>query len=131
MICFKIRIFAQRQTSSWWKERPSLMLWFALKFVSLHKDKHLPIFNYLMQAVVICFKIRIFAQRQTSASAWRSARMELWFALKFVSLHKDKHLLSYIHIQHKVVICFKIRIFAQRQTSHNKTNIFVYGCDLL
>ena len=67
-------------------------LWFALKFVSLHKDKHLNSFLNTERWVVICFKIRIFAQRQTSVYAVNDYTLQLWFALKFVSLHKDKHL---------------------------------------
>ena len=37
------------------------LLWFALKFVYLHNNKHQQRLVMLMKIVVICFKIRIFA----------------------------------------------------------------------
>ena len=117
MICFKIRIFAQRQTSSRCQVAVVWQLWFALKFVSLHKDKHRLMVYGWDQPVVICFKIRIFAQRQTSLCNQVRQQVPLWFALKFVSLHKDKHQDDDLTELATVVICFKIRIFAQRQTS--------------
>ena len=117
VICFKIRIFAQRQTSRSERLHDVRRLWFALKFVSLHKDKHLLSTWEKWRKVVICFKIRIFAQRQTSIRWEVFELLQLWFALKFVSLHKDKHLREHVADDKWVVICFKIRIFAQRQTS--------------
>ena len=66
---------------------------------------------------MICFKIRIFVPRQTSASLCVTCWMALWFALKFVSLCQDKHLVVKIIRRRCVVICFKIRIFVPRQTS--------------
>ena len=55
----------------------------------------------------------------------------LWFALKFVSLHKDKHPSNSTEPRPTVVICFKIRIFAQRQTSYKKIIAILISCDLL
>ena len=106
VICFKIRIFAQRQTSN------------------LVQILH-------VQVVVICFKIRIFAQRQTSDEAEEWTNEQLWFALKFVSLHKDKHPVQEQRNDENVVICFKIRIFAQRQTSIRQALQTPQRCDLL
>ena len=124
VICFKIRIFAQRQTSIVHDTVSRKELWFALKFVSLHKDKHHLNLLSLRVFVVICFKIRIFAQRQTSNLTKSTGNSKLWFALKFVSLHKDKHQMKRPLLQNHVVICFKIRIFAQRQTSRAMEHFF-------
>ena len=117
VICFKIRIFALRQTSKCWKNWNKNMLWFALKFVSLRLDKHRPTSHKLRRNVVICFKIRIFALRQTSYTLITTNIEPLWFALKFVSLRLDKHPNFFLTNFRTVVICFKIRIFALRQTS--------------
>ena len=117
MICFKIRIFVPRQTS-WWRDLGvSWELWFALKFVSLCQDKHLRSTDIHQQTVVICFKIRIFVPRQTSADGVAIVEGGLWFALKFVSLCQDKHRWHDDRQPRPVVICFKIRIFVPRQTS--------------
>ena len=67
------------------------VLWFALKFVSLRLDKHRENKQDNNLTVVICFKIRIFALRQTSGNSWPTEDVKLWFALKFVSLRLDKH----------------------------------------
>ena len=91
MICFKIRIFALRQTSFVPVFMFPSVLWFALKFVSLRLDKHQNIAYIYLLIVVICFKIRIFALRQTSTWNKFNFYFKLWFALKFVSLRLDKH----------------------------------------
>ena len=117
MICFKIRIFALRQTSTRTLSSLVFKLWFALKFVSLRLDKHRCRIFSTRSAVVICFKIRIFALRQTSWQRQRKQQRKLWFALKFVSLRLDKHHYVDDDSDKYVVICFKIRIFALRQTS--------------
>ena len=117
MICFKIRIFALRQTSQYAIDVIDSLLWFALKFVSLRLDKHLNPQTPPREVVVICFKIRIFALRQTSSCLSFNIICSLWFALKFVSLRLDKHQTDKSNIGLSVVICFKIRIFALRQTS--------------
>ena len=117
MICFKIRIFALRQTSIHWLCNDRAWLWFALKFVSLRLDKHHYRQRSCYKSVVICFKIRIFALRQTSTLRGFTHTQMLWFALKFVSLRLDKHHSFNQSCRCYVVICFKIRIFALRQTS--------------
>ena len=91
VICFKIRIFALRQTSLSNNCNHIYKLWFALKFVSLRLDKHLLLVRSETRQVVICFKIRIFALRQTSNGGITNLSNKLWFALKFVSLRLDKH----------------------------------------
>ena len=118
VICFKIRIFALRQTSLALCEWRARSLWFALKFVSLRLDKHQAVSCSRWWSVVICFKIRIFALRQTSRGRRGKSPSRLWFALKFVSLRLDKHHYVDDDSDKDVVICFKIRIFALRQTSH-------------
>ena len=66
----------------------------ALKSVSLSKtDISLTVLLQVLR-VVICFKIRIFALRQTSSPTISFTRRLLWFALKFVSLRLDKHRLN-------------------------------------
>ena len=62
-----------------------------LKSVSLSKtDIRLTVLLQVLR-VVICFKIRIFALRQTSPIWTLPFAFVLWFALKFVSLRLDKH----------------------------------------
>ena len=131
VICFKIRIFALRQTSPELYLPHVPLLWFALKFVSLRLDKHRERCCRHARRVVICFKIRIFALRQTSTIKISWTLGLLWFALKFVSLRLDKHLSFIISICVCVVICFKIRIFALRQTSQNPVSKDEFSCDLL
>ena len=114
------------------------MLWFAEKFVSLLIEQHPS--SHIFQAlyVVICWKIRIFAYWTTPLLAIETYLSMLWFAEKFVSLLIEQHpqngeqmtayrcdLLknSYLCLLNntglrckcggaRVVICWKIRIFA-------------------
>ena len=71
----------------------------------------------LLDSVVICFKIRIFAVQSTSANGGVSYANALWFALKFVSLWCNRHPYQRAHNIECVVICFKIRIFVVQSTS--------------
>ena len=97
-----------------------------------------------MQAVVICWKIRIFAYWTTPLAIDWAVDAELWFAEKFVSLLIEQHLWhirraaacgcdllknSYLCLLNNtnklvwlagllVVICWKIRIFAYWTTPH-------------
>ena len=117
MICFKIRIFAQWQTSL---PRPfpachRVVICFKIRIFAQWQTSVRQSAQFNM--VVICFKIRIFAQWQTSAIEFRNSIIRLWFALKFVYLHSDRHLCIWACASIQVVICFKIRIFAQWQTS--------------
>ena len=132
VICFKIRIFAQRQTSKCMPWMITLWLWFALKFVSLHKDKHQANGLQHWHVVVICFKIRIFAQRQTSFKKELIDSLTLWFALKFVSLHKDKHRFTSKCVQ-KGVLWFALKFVSLHKDKHRKwpPRHELDSCDLL
>ena len=164
MICWKIRIFAYWTTPKTPCSWASKVLWFAEKFVSLLIEQHLVSIkvrrntscdllknSYLcllnntqaqrkgdMEAVVICWKIRIFAYWTTPRPRRMRRSEKLWFAEKFVSLLIEQHhtkaiefgligcdLLknSYLCLLNNtakgllysfcsVVICWKIRIFA-------------------
>ena len=138
MICWKIRIFAYWTTPGLYEVDCSTLLWFAEKFVSLLIEQH-PFFSgSIIRSVVICWKIRIFAYWTTPYHVREVRIYWLWFAEKFVSLLIEQHparggsqrpsccdLLknSYLCLLNnttfenivktiKVVICWKIRIFA-------------------
>ena len=164
VICWKIRIFAYWTTPDVRARNVSYSLWFAEKFVSLLIEQHLRQKwktttmccdllknSYLCllnntsgklllsaSAVVICWKIRIFAYWTTPGVVNDAAVRVLWFAEKFVSLLIEQHLAfhfvsalcccdllknSYLCLLNNtfvcgqvgwriVVICWKIRIFA-------------------
>ena len=138
VICWKIRIFAYWTTPVTFEIASGTLLWFAEKFVSLLIEQHLGCKNTCSHGVVICWKIRIFAYWTTPLFFQFIYFALLWFAEKFVSLLIEQHrhslacqmpvccdLLknSYLcllnntreHRQHhlvRVVICWKIRIFA-------------------
>ena len=149
------------------------LLWFAEKFVSLLIEQHpfesiKPVWaccdllknSYLcllnnthvctpsdISAVVICWKIRIFAYWTTPQRRMLSQMAVLWFAEKFVSLLIEQHQVgfwplkklgcdllknSYLCLLNNtafpcenpmklVVICWKIRIFAYWTTPLTKT----------
>ena len=63
------------------------MLWLALKLVSLHYQIQQTIQNTAREVVVISFKISIFALSNTTGNRFLVQNMELWLALKLVSLH--------------------------------------------
>ena len=117
VICWKIRIFAYWTTPvATWTGLP-VTLWFAEKFVSLLIEQHpgyrdvpgrarcdllknsyLCLLNNTLSksgcstpAVVICWKIRIFAYWTTPHSENLSKHLTLWFAEKFVSLLIEQH----------------------------------------
>ena len=117
VICWKIRIFAYWTTPNGVNKPAEVVLWFAEKFVSLLIEQH-PHFlratrpascdllknSYLCllnntttccgtreEAVVICWKIRIFAYWTTPIKIKVSNPDELWFAEKFVSLLIEQH----------------------------------------
>ena len=175
MICWKIRIFAYWTTPRSMKDRLAQVLWFAEKFVSLLIEQHriltaeeirdgcdllknsyLCLLNNTQKtlksighAVVICWKIRIFAYWTTPRSVTNNKINRLWFAEKFVSLLIEQHLPSLIYIREAscdllknsylcllnnthwrrcfclggVVICWKIRIFAYWTTPGTKLNV--------
>ena len=117
VICWKIRIFAYWTTPSNQTYCKQYALWFAEKFVSLLIEQHpwrtwAVVFcscdllknSYLcllnntpakvhgsIVAVVICWKIRIFAYWTTPVRQRRAEGHVLWFAEKFVSLLIEQH----------------------------------------
>ena len=138
VICWKIRIFAY-WTTPLFRTFPNFFpLWFAEKFVSLLIEQHLislfrtfrtccdllknsylcllnnttPYLPHRYNLVVICWKIRIFAYWTTPVITCGVWLVLLWFAEKFVSLLIEQHLLEKIDWLRRVVICWKIRIFA-------------------
>ena len=138
VICWKIRIFAYWTTPPEHGEHVPEKLWFAEKFVSLLIEQH-PVYeaelriescdllknSYLcllnntsgrtgtsMRVVVICWKIRIFAYWTTPLRRCSASSLKLWFAEKFVSLLIEQHLRLEMLARIRVVICWKIRIFA-------------------
>ena len=174
VICWKIRIFAYWTTPWNQKSSPSVELWFAEKFVSLLIEQHLTshirwcknscdllknsylcllnntwkLVATILYAVVICWKIRIFAYWTTPRHWQRHRQGQLWFAEKFVSLLIEQHLtgngyngdlrcdllknsylclLNNTFLYHRlakkiVVICWKIRIFAYWTTPNLLNN---------
>ena len=138
VICWKIRIFAYWTTPDFDPQRNSKWLWFAEKFVSLLIEQHLDSTwkpwrtccdllknSYLCllnntsegerlpnHSVVICWKIRIFAYWTTPKKDMERILSRLWFAEKFVSLLIEQHPLRRRVPIKRVVICWKIRIFA-------------------
>ena len=66
VICFKISIFALSDTTDGSKDVIISSLWFALKLVSLHYQTQPAICALRRLAVVICFKISIFALSDTT-----------------------------------------------------------------
>ena len=87
VICFKISIFALSDTTPCFLNISPSVLWFALKLVSLHYQTQPSRITNSLTAVVICFKISIFALSDTTITALRTNCLKLWFALKLVSLH--------------------------------------------
>ena len=147
VICWKIRIFAYWTTPISKQLSKLSQLWFAEKFVSLLIEQHqhppklrctggcdllknsyLCLLNNTGHAtklyhsyVVICWKIRIFAYWTTPQHQYTDEHIPLWFAEKFVSLLIEQHQFSGIVRSLRVVICWKIRIFAYWTTpTHTK-----------
>ena len=107
--------------------------------------------------VVICWKIRIFAYWTTPLAGYITVLCLLWFAEKFVSLLIEQHrkvipimwhlccdllknsylcLLNntyplFFHTDQRVVICWKIRIFAYWTTPKKRIYSCKICCDLL
>ena len=119
VICWKIRIFAYWTTPHSRNTTHSQKLWFAEKFVSLLIEQHLIRFRDNLFAVVICWKIRIFAY-------WTTPLENDVFTLFCCDLLKNSYLCllnnTYHHQESQdfsVVICWKIRIFAYWTTPTN------------
>ena len=118
VICWKIRIFAYWTTPAVHRRMRGHVLWFAEKFVSLLIEQHpcpllargahscdllknsylcllnntIPAYPLVVNLVVICWKIRIFAYWTTPNSILLTFGKTLWFAEKFVSLLIEQHL---------------------------------------
>ena len=138
VICWKIRIFAYWTTPVKPICLVIMWLWFAEKFVSLLIEQHPRERFHPSDGVVICWKIRIFAYWTTPPCRVQGTVRALWFAEKFVSLLIEQHqaiqqaietascdllknsylcllnnTLGCCHLPgYRVVICWKIRIFA-------------------
>ena len=157
MICWKIRIFAYWTTpyekDSYHYFRCDLLKNSYLCLLNnTVNSRHL-----LCVVVVICWKIRIFAYWTTPGMITEYFSTKLWFAEKFVSLLIEQHprqpkgdkrggcdllknsylcLLNntrfYVSDAHfKVVICWKIRIFAYWTTPKSWDEGWRASCDLL
>ena len=131
VICWKISIFAPAKTTTNYGFHNTNMLWFAEKLVSLHQQKQLIGQTSHVRTVVICWKISIFAPAKTTRSHHRIIAYMLWFAEKLVSLHQQKQQIYRIHQFYKVVICWKISIFAPAKTTFVWFLWFHNCCDLL
>ena len=147
MICWKIRIFAYWTTPSrnsgrashscdllknsylcllnntMFSPRPrTLWLWFAEKFVSLLIEQHQVKNLAMMDRVVICWKIRIFAY-------WTTPTPSFGLLMASCDLLKNSYLclLNNTHgeeeeVRARVVICWKIRIFAYWTTPSSRSS---------
>ena len=94
VISFKISIFALSNTTCNPKSGIKLLLWLALKLVSLHYQIQLCGLLLLCPWVVISFKISIFALSNTTDDTSWLMHSLLWLALKLVSLHYQIQLVS-------------------------------------
>ena len=74
-------------------------------------------FNDLL--VVICFKILIFVTTDTTTTEKFTTKLQLWFALKFLSLLLQIQHEAKIEGGENVVICFKILIFVTTDTTRS------------
>ena len=83
------------------------------------------------QGVVICWKIRIFAYWTTPKRSRGTRTSWLWFAEKFVSLLIEQHQIIRDEKISRVVICWKIRIFAYWTTPRKTKRRQSRCCDLL
>ena len=92
MICLKISTFVVSKTTSYFLQRPTILLWFAWKSVPLW---------YLKQ--------------QHERNITRAAK--LWFAWKSVPLWYLKQLLIVFLYNKLVVICLKISTFVVSKTT--------------
>ena len=157
MICWKIRIFAYWTTPEAQGQRQGAQLWFAEKFVSLLIEQHRSLGrgsdkascdllknSYLcllnntwlcnvvtLIAVVICWKIRIFAY-------WTTPSYIIRLRLLCCDLLKNSYLCLLnntwgflLKSIENVVICWKIRIFAYWTTPLEPPVSSNTCCDLL
>ena len=117
MICSQISIFEPLKTTSYLNFRPLQLLWFALKLVSLNHWKQRRHLNSGGRHVVICSQISIFEPLKTTYTTCVYINIELWFALKLVSLNHWKQLVNGISFYILVVICSQISIFEPLKTT--------------
>ena len=117
MISFKISIFALSNTTLTCLLLYEWVLWLALKLVSLHyqiQPNHARLHSPI---VVISFKISIFALSNTTFPSEFWTTNLLWLALKLVSLHYQIQHAGFSRRLWRVVISFKISIFALSNTT--------------
>ena len=122
VICWKIRIFAYWTTPMFSPRPRTLWLWFAEKFVSLLIEQHQVKNLAMMDRVVICWKIRIFAY-------WTTPTPSFGLLMASCDLLKNSYLclLNNTHgeeeeVRARVVICWKIRIFAYWTTPSSRSS---------
>ena len=127
-----------------------LMLWIALKLVSLYYQTQLHVLISLLLAVVNCFKISIFVLSNTTSLfvkiilflLWIALKLvslyyqtqqikkyprnlqELWIALKLVSLYYQTQPYLWQMQTRTVVNCFKISIFVLSNTTWPRLTAF-------
>ena len=138
VICWKIRIFAYWTTPQGAAVAKTRALWFAEKFVSLLIEQHLCSENQLLYYCCDLLKNSYLCLLNNTIRVETKEQIALWFAEKFVSLLIEQHpavpgfsarlrcdllknsylcLLNNTHKRRqvredRVVICWKIRIFA-------------------
>ena len=117
MNCFKISIFVLSNTTQVLLKGALIMLWIALKLVSLYYQTQPCLTNWLIRAVVNCFKISIFVLSNTTKSRPLINPTPLWIALKLVSLYYQTQLVRWFRYWNIVVNCFKISIFVLSNTT--------------
>ena len=117
VISFKISIFALSNTTELSSRKVLTTLWLALKLVSLHYQIQQQSDTRLNNLVVISFKISIFALSNTTKASNCIMMTLLWLALKLVSLHYQIQRAEQRCQKERVVISFKISIFALSNTT--------------
>ena len=120
MISFKINIFVLSNTTTLLSVPYLVLLWLALKLVSLHYQIQQEITKINHQSVVISFKISIFALSNTTNDLKNVLGHPLWLALKLVSLHYQIQQITPTIDNLIVVISFKISIFALSNTTYHQ-----------
>ena len=131
VICLKIRTFVVSATTMGALRPLCPLLWFAWKFVPLWYQQQPVTGLHLIEAVVICLKIRTFVVSATTFSVCKRLIIMLWFAWKFVPLWYQQQQLFECCLNQCVVICLKIRTFVVSATTHFSEPAPRLCCDLL
>jgi len=119
VICSQISIFEPLNTALDSSIDSNIALWFALKLVSLNHWIQPKGTGETFREVVICSQISIFEPLNTADGWFVRGEIELWFALKLVSLNHWIQLLTGFVKQTKVVICSQISIFEPLNTARS------------